>query len=81
MTIKEAATALRSALVRRGIADKALIPELRLDTDLGLDSLAFVRLVMDLEEATGLAIPDALVATVETVGELLAVLTEIRVGA
>ena len=45
--------------------------EATLAEDLGADSLASVELVMALEEATGIAIDDADVANLKTVGDIM----------
>ena len=45
--------------------------EATLAEDLGADSLASVELVMALEEATGISIDDADVATLKTVGDIM----------
>lgn len=46
-------------------------PEASLADDLGADSLAAVELVMALEEAAGIKIDDADVATLKTVDDIL----------
>ena len=46
-------------------------PESRLDTDLGLDSLTRLDLLLVLEKRLGETIPDALLANLETVGDVV----------
>ena len=46
-------------------------PESRLDTDLGLDSLTRLDLLLVLEKRFGETIPDALLANLETVGDVV----------
>ena len=46
-------------------------PESRLDTDLGLDSLTRLDLLLVLESRLGETIPDALLANLETVGDVV----------
>ena len=58
-----------------GCDAEAVTPEARLTEELGADSLAAVELVMALEEATGIAIDDADVGNLKTVGDILAYLT------
>ncbi|MBX9670116.1 MAG: acyl carrier protein [Candidatus Obscuribacterales bacterium] len=43
-----------------------------LKDDLGLDSLDFVEMTIELEEKTGVTIPDDQFATVTTIGQLVA---------
>ena len=45
--------------------------ESRLDTDLGLDSLTRLDLLLVLESRLGGTIPDALLANLETVGDVV----------
>ncbi|GAA0682439.1 hypothetical protein GCM10010193_40270 [Kitasatospora atroaurantiaca] len=56
-----------------------VVPEDALLADLGLDSLATVSLVMDLEDGFNLSIPDNLLVseTFETAGALRAVISDL----
>ena len=47
-------------------------PDFRLGDDQGIDSLFFVELVLRVEAALGIALPDEEVAGVRTAGELVA---------
>lgn len=49
--------------------------EATLAEDLGADSLASVELVMALEEATGVAIPDDALPSMKTVGDIMDYIT------
>ncbi|MFO0753068.1 MAG: AMP-binding protein [Thermodesulfovibrionales bacterium] len=51
-----------------------------LELDLGFDSLKKVELVSSLEEAFSVSLPDAFIAEVQTVGEIVAKLQELRTG-
>lgn len=46
-------------------------PEAALEADLGADSLASVELVMALEEAVGVSIPDEDLPNMKTVGDIM----------
>lgn len=52
-------------------------PVLRLETDLGLDSLALLELVASWEARLGVTVPDEDTGQVQTVGDLLAVLVRL----
>jgi acyl carrier protein len=57
-------------LVRqRGVDPGAVRPESRLEEDLGLDSLAMLDLILGLEEACGVSLPDEVAERITTVGE------------
>ena len=62
------------------IVPERLEPELRFEADLGLDSLAAVRVVMAVEDAIGRRFDDAQAAAVTSVGELLALVRRRRGG-
>lgn len=49
-------------------------PETRFVDDLGADSLDYVELVMELEEAFNVAIPDEAVEEIQTIGQVVAYL-------
>jgi acyl carrier protein len=50
-----------------GIAHEAITPEARLQEDLGLDSLGMVELLLAMEEAFGVSIPDEEAERIATV--------------
>ncbi|MCQ2770868.1 MAG: acyl carrier protein [Clostridia bacterium] len=54
-----------------GIEEDDITVETRIMDDLGADSLDIVEMVMGIEEETGVSIPDEVVATFETVGDVL----------
>ena len=54
----------------------AIKPESRLKEDLGADSLDMLQLLMTLEEEKGVTIPDEVLPTLKTVGEIVAYLEE-----
>lgn len=54
----------------------AITPESRLKEDLGADSLDMLQLLMTLEEEKGVTIPDDVLPTLKTVGEIVAYLEE-----
>ena len=54
----------------------AIKPESRLKEDLGADSLDMLQLLMTLEEEKGVTIPDDVLPTLRTVGEIVAYLEE-----
>jgi acyl carrier protein len=64
--------------VRRVLAEQLAVPlealthDAHLVDSLGLDSFGMVELMFDLEDATGLKIPDEDVKGIRTVGELVA---------
>lgn len=72
-----------AATIRAVIADKMdLKPEdlkddAELVEDIGLDSLDTVELIMDVEAAFGIEIPETAAETVKTVGDLIALTTQI----
>ena len=51
-------------------------PESRLKEDLGADSLDMLQLLMTLEEEKDVTIPDEILPTLRTVGEIVAYLEE-----
>jgi acyl carrier protein len=59
-------------------APERLEPQLRFDTDLGLDSLTVVEIVMAVEDATGLRFDDEEAAAATSVGDLLALVRRKR---
>ena len=53
---------------------EAVTVEARIIEDLGADSLAMVELVMALEDAFGISVPEEQVAEIKTVGDILTML-------
>ncbi len=58
-----------------GCDPEAVTMDAKLSEDLGADSLASVELVMALEEAVGVAIDDAELPNMKTVGDIMEYLT------
>lgn len=52
-----------------GVTRAAITPEARLQEDLGLDSLGMVELLLAMEEAFGVSIPDEEAGRIATVAE------------
>ena len=59
-----------------GIAREEVVPEASFIDDLGADSLDIVELVMAMEEAFNLEIPDEDAEKIQTIGDVLAYLRE-----
>ncbi|MEL6413145.1 MAG: acyl carrier protein [Bacteroidota bacterium] len=57
-----------------GAVAAEVTPETRFVDDLGADSLDYVELVMALEEAFNVAIPDEAVEEIQTIGQVVAYL-------
>ncbi len=76
-TVASLLQALRElvAEVRPAVGTSSVRLDSRLDTDLGLDSLAVAELLVRVEELFDVALPDELLASVETPRDLLASLT------
>ena len=60
-----------------GVQEAQLIPEARLQEDLGADSLTLVEITLALEERFHLSIPDEEWEKVSTVGDLFEVLADL----
>jgi len=56
---------------RLDVADEQLVPSARLKEDLGADSLELAEIVMHLEEAFGIEIPDEDVANTAAVQQVI----------
>ena len=61
-----------------GCPPEALRPDLVLADELGIDSLGVLELVMVMEDEYDVALPDAVVVSAVTVGDLAAALTTAR---
>ena len=61
---------------RVGIPPDAAVPGARLVDDLGMDSLDAAELVIALEQQFGIAVSDAEVARLETVGDMVTLVVE-----
>lgn len=59
---------------RLGLSGQSLDATLRLDSELGLDSLAKISLLHEIATAHGVVIPDAPVPAMETVGDLVGII-------
>ena len=57
-----------------GVETDEVVPEARMIDDLGADSLDVVELVMSLEEAFDITVPDEDVETLATIGDMQAYL-------
>ena len=55
-----------------------VVPEARIKKDLGADSLDILQLLMRIEDKYGITIPDAALATFETVSDVVAYLEKIE---
>lgn len=65
-------------LVRElGVARGAIRPESSLEEDLGLDSLGMVELLLALEDACGVSIPDEQAEQITTVGAAIDAVVEL----
>ena len=63
---------VKSIIVNQlGVADTAVIPEAKFIEDLGADSLDIVELVMAMEEAFGIDIPDEEAENIRSVSDAI----------
>ena len=72
--LAEIARAARTVLGRPVVVR----PETDIARDLDVDSLAMMNIVMELEDAFDLSIPLDRLASIQTVGELAALITQLR---
>jgi len=63
---------------QRGIDPGIVRPGSRLEEDLGLDSLALLDLLLALEEACGVTIPDEVAERITTVGQAVDAVVELQ---
>jgi acyl carrier protein len=59
-------------VIPKGVSLDNISPETRLLEDLNVDSARVVDLVLGLEDALGISIEDGAIETIETVGDLVA---------
>ncbi len=77
-TTENLAKRIKEALARHlDIPAETITDESLLVQDLGLDSFGMVELLFELEDATGMAIPDARLPGVRSVGDLTATLSDL----
>jgi acyl carrier protein len=77
LTEKEAA-AIESILMEQlAVKSDQITPEARIQEDLGADSLDIVEIIMKLEEAFGITIPDEIAEEVQSVEDIHATLTKL----
>ncbi len=80
MTENEIKKKLHAVLeVQFEIEPQQLRPDARLYEDLGIDSIDAVDLIIQLKEVTGMRIPPERFKNVRTIGDVSAVLTELKV--
>ena len=76
MAVKDQVTQI--IIDQLGCAREQVVPEASFIDDLGADSLDIVELVMALEEAFDVEIPDEDAERIQTIGDAVAYLTEKR---
>jgi acyl carrier protein len=74
LTVREIGRAAETVLGR----SVAVTPDTDIARDLAIDSLALMNIVMELEDKFDLSIPLDRMADIQTVGELAAVIDELR---
>ena len=75
---EDLANRIKEALARHlDIPAETITDESLLVQELGLDSFGMVELLFELEDATGMAIPDARLPDVRSVGDLTATLADL----
>lgn len=70
-------TVLNAIAKAAGVEKSTLTDSTDLVKDLGLDSLSVVELTLELQDETGIEIPDAKLEGLKTIGDLLKVLDEL----
>lgn len=79
--MKEINQAITDILVEKlGIAPTEITPEANFMKDLGIDSLDYAELVMELEQAFNITIPDSEAEKIKTVGQAVAYVQEKQKG-
>jgi acyl carrier protein len=75
--MKEVNQTITDILVEKlGIAATEITPEANFMKDLGIDSLDYAELVMELEQAFDITIPDSEAEKIKTVGQAIAYVEE-----
>lgn len=75
--MSEIADKVKSIIVEKlGVEESEVTPEASFTNDLGADSLDTVELIMELEKAFNISIPDEQAENIGTVGEAISYLTE-----
>jgi len=79
--MKEISQTITDILVEKlGIAPTEITPEANFMKDLGIDSLDYAELVMELEQAFNITIPDSEAEKIKTVGQAVAYVQEKQKG-
>jgi acyl carrier protein len=79
--MKEIDQTITDILVEKlGIAPTEITPEANFMKDLGIDSLDYAELVMELEQAFNITIPDSEAEKIKTVGQAVAYVQEKQKG-
>lgn len=79
--MKEINQTITDILVEKmGIAPTEITPEANFMKDLGIDSLDYAELVMELEQAFNITIPDSEAEKIKTVGQAIAYVQEKQKG-
>lgn len=79
--MKEINQIITDILVEKlGIAPTEITPEANFMKDLGIDSLDYAELVMELEQAFNITIPDSEAEKIKTVGQAIAYVQEKQKG-
>ena len=79
--MKEINQTITDILVEKlGIAPTEITPEANFMKDLGIDSLDYAELVMELEQAFNITIPDSEAEKIKTVGQAVAYVQEKQKG-
>ena len=79
--MKEINQTITDILVEKlGIAPTEITPEANFMKDLGIDSLDYAELVMELEQAFNITIPDSEAEKIKTVGQAVAYVHEKQKG-
>lgn len=80
MSYEESLQITTEVLVKHVELDRAIRAEDHIQNDLGLDSLAVMEVVADIEDKLQIQIPTEHLEKVSTVGDVARVLTQLRAG-
>jgi len=80
MSYEESLQITTEVLVKHVELDRAIKAEDHIQNDLGLDSLAVMEVVADIEDKLQIQIPTEQLEKVSTVGDVARVLTQLRAG-